>query len=102
MRQVVHASLGVDDRLKGRMRRYIADALAVDPDLAPVAQPGAILVTGSNHVRLFCTADSRAMYWIDEAPLVPELRAGLGRESVFHFARTRLMIREQLRRHQAR
>jgi hypothetical protein len=34
------------------MCRDIGNLRTVDPDLAPVAQPGAILFTGSNHVRL--------------------------------------------------
>ena len=51
VRHVVDARPGVDDRPEGRVRRDVRDALAVDPDLAPVADRLAVLVAGPDHRR---------------------------------------------------
>jgi hypothetical protein len=34
------------------MRSDVGDPFAVHPDFAPIAQPGAIFLTGSNHLSL--------------------------------------------------
>ena len=39
----MRAGLAVDGRLERGVCRYVQHALAVDPDLAPVAQPGDIV-----------------------------------------------------------
>jgi hypothetical protein len=49
VRNIVRARLEVHDRLEGGMGRRIQHAFAVDPDLAPIAQPGAIFVPGPDH-----------------------------------------------------
>jgi len=49
LRHVVHARLEVGDRPERRMLGHVADPLAVDPDLASVAQPGAVFFPGSDH-----------------------------------------------------
>jgi hypothetical protein len=49
VRQVAHSGLAVDDGLESGVHSHIVNALAVDPDLAPIAQPGAILFSGSDH-----------------------------------------------------
>ena len=42
VRHVVHARLEIDARLEGGAGRHVRHAFAVNPDLAPIAQPGAI------------------------------------------------------------
>ena len=49
MRHVVHARAHVDDGFEGLVGGDVLDALAVDPDLAPVAQALAVVVAGTEH-----------------------------------------------------
>jgi len=52
VRHVVHAGLEIHDRLESGMRRNMRYALAVDPDLPSIAQPGTILLSATDHALL--------------------------------------------------